>query len=568
MKIHYLAVIFIIIIMPIMIVFSEYMNNQITIINTEKSYERKLRDSTYDSIKAFQLNTINTALYVPESRVKNIEAAVETFFNSLKTGFQHMGSRSKTMNAYVPALVFTMYDGYYIYSPYRNTVTNVTDELEEDYEDNEIRSGLKPFIAYTCKYIYNHKTYIITYSMENYILVDIFDSANKHSRKEGYLISGIEKVNDNKYIYNGIDFNKGDEEILSEYLYIDKDNKGEYYYGTINGTKYYYEGSGGYNKNTHTINEPAATDKIFYIDNTGNKHYQFTNYENNQDRFKIYFKRIFHNNTAFEYYKDAYEFTEWVNQNLNGLSDTNIENKNTTFKGYNFVSTGNIFEGTEKNYSGTMNIQDSDSNFNRHRKDIIRATISTNLETAITGFSQYSAAGEEFLMPKITEDDWELLENDICIATFMQGIRVGGKVFNSYSVIPNNFNKEYADENDIYILKKDHTYTRVNDKTLNSGNIMPKNTILYQPGVLKINFEPRRFAEDVPFNPVSYLSGTRYEPYLASYTGAVGSDDITSLDTIDMYKYMRTVSDTVKRAYYTALGRERYSSFKYTNNDV
>ena len=39
MKIQYLAVIFIIIIMPIIIVFSEYLNTQMTMIKTEQGYD-------------------------------------------------------------------------------------------------------------------------------------------------------------------------------------------------------------------------------------------------------------------------------------------------------------------------------------------------------------------------------------------------------------------------------------------------------------------------------------------------------------------------------------------------
>ena len=80
MKLQYLTVIFIIIIMPLIIVFSVYMDYQINILNTEKTYDSRLLNASYDSVKAFQLNTINTLNYTPEARVLNIEAAVNTFF--------------------------------------------------------------------------------------------------------------------------------------------------------------------------------------------------------------------------------------------------------------------------------------------------------------------------------------------------------------------------------------------------------------------------------------------------------------------------------------------------------
>ena len=61
MKIQYLAVIFILIILPIIMVFSEYLGNQIDTIKTENLYNARLLDSTYDAIKAYQLNTVNNA---------------------------------------------------------------------------------------------------------------------------------------------------------------------------------------------------------------------------------------------------------------------------------------------------------------------------------------------------------------------------------------------------------------------------------------------------------------------------------------------------------------------------
>ena len=120
MKIQYLAVIFIIIIMPIIIVFSEYMNTQMSMVKTEQIYDYRLFDSTHDSLNAFQINTINSMFYTPQSRVNNIEASVNTFFNSLVTSFQYDGNLASVMKEYVPAIVYTMYDGYYIYSPFKN----------------------------------------------------------------------------------------------------------------------------------------------------------------------------------------------------------------------------------------------------------------------------------------------------------------------------------------------------------------------------------------------------------------------------------------------------------------
>ena len=153
MKIQYLAVIFIIIIMPIILVFSEFLGTQINIIKIEESYDAKLFNSTYDCIKALQLNTINSSMYTPYSRVSNIEAAVNIFYNSLTTSFKYEGNNAEVMREYIPAVVFTMYDGYYIYSSFKNELTNVDpEEVDSQYTHESVINGLKPYISYTCNY--------------------------------------------------------------------------------------------------------------------------------------------------------------------------------------------------------------------------------------------------------------------------------------------------------------------------------------------------------------------------------------------------------------------------------
>ena len=584
MKIQYLAVIFIIIIMPIIIVFSEYMNTQIGIIKTEQIYDARLFDTTHDAINAFKINTINSTYYTPQSRVKNIEASVNTFYNSLLTSFQQEGNIASSMKAYIPAIVFTMYDGYYIYSPFENKLTGVKDEdndgdgigdeVDDDYKDGKIINGLKPFVSYSCKYEYNDKKYIITYSMDNYIFVDIFDS-NKHQNRGGYLIDGITK-NGNNYTYNGVTFSRNDTEALKEKI-IGDNSKDTYFYTIIDGTKYYYFNS--LKDNGEKPETPNDNDYIFYLDEQRERHKQVISKVNNEAEFMEYYNKIFNNNYAYLYYKEAYEFTKWLledgkkvdidgdgvldeGQNLQNLTKNNII-ESTNYGGYDFVDVGRIFD------SSNSKIQYSNSNFNRHRADVIRAIITTNLSTAITGYKKYSnTTGVEFLMPRISEKDWELLENNICIATFMQGIKVKGsdKTYNSYCVIPNNFNKEFIDENDIYILTTEGTYTRANDNIIKDGTkiIQNKNVLGFEPGLSRIDFERRQDKDGKYYNPIT-LNGNLY---LESYTNLAGASEINSIEKIDMYRYIESCSDILKKAYYTALGRERYGSFKYTINEI
>ena len=115
MKIQYLAVIFVIIILPISLILSAYTQNHISTLNLQELYDSKLDTATYDAVKAFQLNTINNSTSdIQNSKIRDIEAAVNTFFNSIASNFNMVGYNSDILNKYVPALVFTMYDGIYI----------------------------------------------------------------------------------------------------------------------------------------------------------------------------------------------------------------------------------------------------------------------------------------------------------------------------------------------------------------------------------------------------------------------------------------------------------------------
>lgn len=88
MKIQNLAVIFIIIILPISMVLTIYVQNQIETLELQVSYDFKLRNATYDAVKAFQLNTINSGSSdLANSKMRDIEASVNTFFNSIASNF-------------------------------------------------------------------------------------------------------------------------------------------------------------------------------------------------------------------------------------------------------------------------------------------------------------------------------------------------------------------------------------------------------------------------------------------------------------------------------------------------
>ena len=159
MKIQNLAIIFIIIILPISLVLSSYTKNRVETISMQSKYDSKLNDATHDAIKAYQVNSFTSdTSYYTNSKIRDIEASVNTFFYSLSTNFSSLGYTKETLQNYVPAIVYTMHDGYYIYSPYINKWQtdsenqDISKEMSEQiteqhtYENNGKMYGLKSYV--------------------------------------------------------------------------------------------------------------------------------------------------------------------------------------------------------------------------------------------------------------------------------------------------------------------------------------------------------------------------------------------------------------------------------------
>lgn len=202
MKIQNLAVLFVILILPISLVLATYTKARVETISLQTQYDSKLNDATHDALKAYQINsfTNDTSGYV-NSKIRDIEASVNTFFNSMSTNFSTLGYTKETLQNYVPALVYTMYDGYYIYAPFQNVWYTdsakdiIKNEMEEQtanqdtYENEKMIYGLKPYVYYSCRYKKgNNIDVVITYSLDNYIQIQ--GSINGEAvSKYGYLLN-------------------------------------------------------------------------------------------------------------------------------------------------------------------------------------------------------------------------------------------------------------------------------------------------------------------------------------------------------------------------------------------
>ena len=238
MNLQGLTVIFIIIILPMSLILSAYTGSQIQTLRLQIQYDTKLSDATYDALKAFQLNAANSSSSdITNSKLRDINASVNTFFTSIASNFNVSGYGEEQLKEYVPALVYTMYDGYYIYSPFINTLDPNDDFITDaTYQNGEKISGLKPYIYYSCRYQYNEMDFVINYSMDNYIVIQGKDKNDNPIYASGYLLNDV-SGNGTTARYNGINITS--ESPLQEYV-----GSNLYTYVKINGVKYYKDNDG------------------------------------------------------------------------------------------------------------------------------------------------------------------------------------------------------------------------------------------------------------------------------------------------------------------------------------
>ncbi len=266
--------------------------NQVKTISLQTSYDTKLNNATYDALKAFQLNTVNSSTSdLANSKLRDIEASVNTFYNSIASNFNMAGYNRDILKEYVPALVYTMYDGYYIYSKYTNTLQNEEYKDDSTYKNGQILSGIKPYVYYSCRYKKGNIDVMITYTLDNYITV--YGTINGESvKKSGYLIYDCSGNGTDTATYRGININP--EANLTE-VSVD------------------------YNENGNPITNSSIvqTSGKKYVKVNGVKYYnsngEWYSILNNERYKQGNFKDT--NNSAVKYYSEAKEFENWLRSN-------------------------------------------------------------------------------------------------------------------------------------------------------------------------------------------------------------------------------------------------------------
>lgn len=655
MKIQSLAIIAIIILLPMTLILSTYISSQAKTLSYQVEYDARLQNSTYDALKAFQMNTANSDTSdIANSKIRDVKAGANSFFDSLANNFNMPGYDRDTLSEYVPAVVFTMYDGYYIYAPYTNTLdtlnqnigengeekgtdAEILDEKREDdyktedgeevgaqdirYYDKQDLKGLKPYVYYSARYNYNGADITITYSLDNYIVIH-GEKDNKAIDISGYLLTDVGYDDSNNVsngkpginstaTYRGVTIDAETESKgtgISENVYLSGETFDAALGATpgdanvekrlvqpcrmINGVRY-YEIRGENGIDTHTVwamlngswrqqNYPSYTEEI----------------RQRLDATKVKTKDVIVNTNALEYFQDAVNFKDEIAsfglQNLtigdmiiNYIGDDgNVKDikykdycdlyrdeKNDSislsylgdptksiFDGLGSTSNGQVFP----NEGNNVTIEEKQSNFNVHRLGVIRYSIEKNLSVAINNFNVYSTSSTDFEMPKLDEEEWDLIYDNVCIMTFLQGLSIGGKIYSGHSVVPNTDNKEVVKEDSIYIVGNNN---KVYKPTYSDLSVF--GGINSAKARWKMDFK-RSATEDLTTGVVNYFY--RYPEDVKTGDTWFAYDSIVTPEknnaTDNMYQYIDNCGDdNLKKVYYTALARVRWGMYRVENEN-
>ena len=442
MKIQYIAVIFVVIILPIAMVMSSYIGSQIDTITLQTEYNTKLTEATYDAIKAFQINTVNNRYStVSDSKIRDIEASINTFYSSLSNN-EYLSREELQM--YVPALVYTLYDGYYIYTKYNNMYPEKGEMIYTNANDAEANFGLKPYIYYSCRYNNGSVDFVVNYTLDNAITIYGTAANGKYITKSGYLINPnyvtVKNYGDDPMKWS-LTYNNNsnapvtiERELLLEHLLFSDETSGDYSYLTYNGQKIYYD---------------KERNEYFTYQNYAKQY--ITSSKSNEELITYLRDRtasVLYSTSAFEYYYNAKIFSEEVAELTKTVSQKNaIDANGKELKFGVDTGTGKIFVANEDN-DPLM----SDSIFNENRMQVIKKSIESNLVAAIANYNIYSSNSYEFSLPILQETDWEKITNNVSVISLLQGLPIGYKYYNNYCVLTNNSNEETVKKENIYII--------------------------------------------------------------------------------------------------------------------
>lgn len=456
--------------------------------------------ATYDGIKAFEMNaSYNSLSNVSDTLREDIEAAISTFMQSLSMTMGIGGYNKNQMIDYIPAILFTLYDGYYIYSPAKTETGN--------YE-----YMLKPYNYYTVRYKQNDlNDIVVNYTLDNYIVVYGWING-KYTVKQGYLVSDFKSVKDSETLHERVPYATINNEIHRPELKEVTSNK---YIPDVDK----YEGNEIRGEYLYPRND------VFYIEPT----------------------------SAKKYYIEAESFSTWVKNNLGWVTPSMAMRSNEYLRNNHEEFENNTTKIFAVNTTDN-NPEDSTSIFAEHKTNVIKYSIQDNLNQAITAYSQGSAKSYEYKLPMLDVNEWDMVSSNICMLTFMQGVPMGTKYYNNYALVQSTTNSLYTSKDSLYFINANNKgegeyYHRIDCPYLEENNIVGYSNFdfLLKKMDLKAEAKDSYYMHqeqacyycivDSNYKPVDWENDARYANRRESYYTALAREKYRRYTTTDHLEY-------------------------------
>ena len=501
MKLQGLSVIFCVIAVPVILILTYYIQAQVDTIALQASYDTKLLDATHDAMVALEINTANEDLSTVSDALRSIvTASTNTFINSLSTNLGMSNASKSALQPYIPAILVTLYDGYYIYSPTKTPVICTSSDGQAvyvgdegvEFAGTELGSDGKTYNTY--KYTEGDASKTIDGPSATQVDTDfgmLLYKAEKGSVDDIYMTAVVET--DNAGVNKLHTVFKTDYVLKSYIPYAARYVVGNPHtspnssidvvinytldnfvtvYGNIKGV--YYTKSGYYtNAKVTSVSGGASLATLLSYSETEIEDYCM-NPANNLTivvdvgggaNITINSSGGDDARTSIAYYLRSYIFSNWLRNNLGTLIEQNIteslseENKESygttllggsdkfsltnptivTFAGKNGV----IFDKNE-------DPEIADSTFSLHKRDVMKNSIQYNLNLAMSLYNEMSLNSYAFNMPILDEETWDQATSRISFVTFMQGFRCGLKIYNNYAIVSSTNNEFSVIPEEIY----------------------------------------------------------------------------------------------------------------------
>ena len=321
---------------------------------------------------------------------------------------------------------------------------------------------LKPYTTYSARYKKDDTDITVNYTLDNYIT--IYGTVNgEYTVKSGYLIApqdGLELAKENLTEKIAWKWNEDEEYTCKDYIYVyAEDNTKVYFDGN---TTFQVSGTGirtdlnettgvkykRIRKNSEEVTYQALNDGTVEITGTDGtietrtivKGKLYLDKKGNEDSNIYETIEIGADYSSRNYYIESTAFTKWVQLNLSDITIGNMQN----------VADASLYGDLNTAIFISTDPESEDSDINRHKREIIKQTLISNLNQAITSYGK-NAEGE-YTLPILTETDWNHVLRNVSIITFLQNIPIGMKYYNNYAIATSTNNKEYVNPDEMYFV--------------------------------------------------------------------------------------------------------------------